>query len=1258
MKNSILNQYRSKLILEELEARKLFSAGIEGLITPQLDQPVATYIDVDTHMQPVNNNQAQTAAAPSPPADHQNNQQAYPDVTGKENQSLLANVNNDSDYLTQLEITQPGTGENPLEQLSAELTDQNKPDNFSVDTQNNADLIVTTTLPTSQPMPPEAGFLPSIDALAHGAALGNSPASHLLEPLQQIVAADAEQPANEFVFIDTRVSDYQRIIDDLQNQHKDGRPLQIVLLDEQKDGVQQITAALAGQQQIDAIHIIAEGDSAQLHLGASFLTPDSLSQQYAQQFRDIGSHLAADADLLIYGCNFAQGEAGQSVMQLLKGLTGADVAGSIDLTGHASTYGNWLLESTTGPIEAKIAISSLEQQNWLGALLTYTVTSTADSGAGTLRQAILNSNATTTVDDTIAFNIPGTGTHTITLSSELPTITDKVSINASTDDSFVANSNRPAIVLEGDGSMTNGFYLDAGSSGSTLSGFVIKGFQVGIYIAELSDNNTVSGNYVGQLNPDGSLGGASTNTWGIIVQGTGNFIGGTSAAERNVVSGNTDYNIGLDAVSTSGNFVQGNYIGTNASGVVSGSGGVTGVLIQAGASSNLIGGTTAAAANLIAGHSETGIRVASTAGTANVLLGNSIHSNGFEGIDLGGVGVTANDAGDGDGGANNLQNFPVLSGAQTNGATSITVTGTLNSNANSYYRIEFFANASADSSGYGEGQIYLGFVNVTTNASGNATISATLSGVAVPAGYVISATATRSNALFSTFTDTSEFAASTAATGVLVVDTASDTNDGNTSSITNLLANKGADGFISLREAIIAANNTANVGGTPDIINFGMAGAGAHTITLSSALPTITDKVSINASTDDSFVANSNRPAIIIDGGGLTGNGLRLGSSADGSTIRGFVIRNFAGNGIEIDPGSDSHLIAGNYIGSFDSSGLLAAGTGMTGTQTTGNGIYSEGDNVIIGGSTAADRNLIGGNASDGIDVRSAPGTRILGNWIGVSGDGGTPMTNAVNGVYVLNSSGVEIGGTSASDGNWITGGTGNAVQVEDASNALVQNNRMGTDLTGTQNWGSSASTVSFNGTGSGSKVLDNIIAFGGRRGVALESGFTATTISANSIYGSAELGIDLGVNNVTVNDAGDADTGANNLQNFPVLTLAKTDGSSQVSVSGTLNSTASSYFRIEFFASPTADSSGYGEGQIYLGFVGVTTNASGNASFSTTLSGVSVPAGYTISATATKSNSTFTSFTDTSEFARNIVAISSTQAVVVVDTAADTLDG
>ena len=135
-----------------------------------------------------------------------------------------------------------------------------------------------------------------------------------------------------------------------------------------------------------------------------------------------------------------------------------------------------------------------------------------------------------------------------------------------------------------------------------------------------------------------------------------------------------------------------------------------------------------------------------------------------------------------------------------------------------------------------------------------------------------------------------------------------------------------------------------------------------------------------------------------------------------------------------------------------------------------------------------------------------------------------------------------------------------------------------------------------------------------------------------NSIYGNTQIGIDLGNNSVSMNDSGDVDTGPNNQQNYPVL-LTATCSNTQIHITGSLNSTTNTNFRIEFFANTTADALGYGEGQRYLGFANVSTDASGNATITATLDAL-VADGESISATATNLTTN-----DTSEFAQNILA-------------------
>jgi parallel beta-helix repeat protein len=215
---------------------------------------------------------------------------------------------------------------------------------------------------------------------------------------------------------------------------------------------------------------------------------------------------------------------------------------------------------------------------------------------------------------------------------------------------------------------------------------------------------------------------------------SGNIIGGTTAEARNVISGNDGGGVSLWNDVT-GNLVQGNFIGTDITGTVDLGNGWNGVGI-ADASYNIIGGTTSGAGNIISGNDMTGVHI--TESNGNLVQGNSIFSNGGLGIDLGGDGVTPNDAGDGDTGANNLQNFPVLTSA-TSGSTNIE--GTLNSTPNTEFRLEFFASSACDPSGYGESKTFLGFTNVTTGGSGDISFTVTFPAT-VPVGYVITATAT------------------------------------------------------------------------------------------------------------------------------------------------------------------------------------------------------------------------------------------------------------------------------------------------------------------------------------------------------------------------------------------------------------------------------------------------------------------------------------------------------------------------------------
>jgi CSLREA domain-containing protein len=594
----------------------------------------------------------------------------------------------------------------------------------------------------------------------------------------------------------------------------------------------------------------------------------------------------------------------------------------------------------------------------------------------------------------------------------------------------------------------------------------------------------------------------------------------------------------------------------------------------------------------------------------------------------------------------------------------------------------------------------------------------------------------------------------------LVVTTTADLNDGDTSSIGALVLNKGADGRISLREAIEAANNTAGA----DTITFNIADAlvgGAHTINLVSMLPTITGTLTIDGSTEPDWTTSGSKPVVVINGGGTLQDGLQLYTGSDGSTIRGLVIQNFTQDGIDMAY-SNGHHILGNRIGTsadgstaaptdnainlWASSGNQIGGTGANdgnllsgnygpglymgngsdnnlvlgnliglnaaGTAALGNqwhGVYViDSSNNQFGGTSAAERNVIAASGSNGLYLGGASsGNVVQGNYIGLDASGNNAIGNSGAGVMLsAGASGNTIGGATAATRNIISGNTQYGVYLTGSSTSdnLIRNNYIGVDAAGTTalsnggfgvvvdalaanttitdnlisgntnaSWSSARGgiylyadgvTIQGNtiglgasggvlGNGGGAGVTGGILANSGSinvliggtgagegnviagnigPGVVVGTTTSATRVLGNSIYANTGLGIDLGTSGVTSNDAGDGDSGANALQNYPVLTAAFTSGAGQLYVSGSLNSLPNGYYRVEFFASTSPDASGYGQGQRYLGFINVATDASGNASVSTSLS-ASVAVGEYLSATATQSASGYATLSYTSEF-------------------------
>ena len=196
-----------------------------------------------------------------------------------------------------------------------------------------------------------------------------------------------------------------------------------------------------------------------------------------------------------------------------------------------------------------------------------------------------------------------------------------------------------------------------------------------------------------------------------------NTIGGIGPGAGNVIGGNTWDGIAITGAGSTGNRVQGNWIGTDVLGTTNLGNTDNGIWIVNNAADNLIGGPGPGAGNTIAFNTFNGIHVAGTAGNRNTILGNEIYNNTLLGIDLDADGApTPNDANDGDNGPNELQNYPVLTTATTDGVGTVTVSGTLNSNPSTNYRIEFFSSPAGDPSGHGEARQLLGSIPASTRS--------------------------------------------------------------------------------------------------------------------------------------------------------------------------------------------------------------------------------------------------------------------------------------------------------------------------------------------------------------------------------------------------------------------------------------------------------------------------------------------------------------------------------------------------------------
>ncbi|HET6788796.1 MAG TPA: DUF4347 domain-containing protein, partial [Aquabacterium sp.] len=181
------------------------------------------------------------------------------------------------------------------------------------------------------------------------------------------LAAPTDTARTELVFIDASVPDLQSLVDDLRRQSEQGRRIDVIVIQSGDDGLHRISEELAGRQDVSAVHLLGHGQEGRMQLGLSTLDASTLLH-HAQDVAAWGESLTAEADILLYGCDVATSEAGRALTRDLAQLTGSDVAASDDPTGHLSLGGDWLLEFSTGSIEARTALSETAMAQWTGLL--------------------------------------------------------------------------------------------------------------------------------------------------------------------------------------------------------------------------------------------------------------------------------------------------------------------------------------------------------------------------------------------------------------------------------------------------------------------------------------------------------------------------------------------------------------------------------------------------------------------------------------------------------------------------------------------------------------------------------------------------------------------------------------------------------------------------------------------------------------------------------------------------------------------------
>ncbi|MGI5186306.1 hypothetical protein ACQEVZ_59710 [Dactylosporangium sp. CA-152071] len=372
--------------------------------------------------------------------------------------------------------------------------------------------------------------------------------------------------------------------------------------------------------------------------------------------------------------------------------------------------------------------------------------------------------------------------------------------------------------------------------------------------------------------------------------------------------------------------------------------------------------------------------------------------------------------------------------------------------------------------------------------------------------------------------------------------------------------------------------------------------------------------------------------------------------SSNSNEIGGFltgtanVVSGNTGVGLEVDGIAGSNQIVGNLIG------VAPGPMGPADIGNGGDGVWLRSSTVnSLGTDDAGGGNTISGNDGDGVRV-DGNDQDIKGNRIGTAiGAAGTlvPLPNTGNGITVSADRTI-IGGDNTGSANVIGTNRANGIELDAATDeTVIRGNAIGTDPTGAITLSNTLNGILItdadtNHIGSVDPLVPpNRIAFNGLAGIALSAGAVGNDILGNLDYGNVGLGINLDLAlappAVVPNDFQDPDAGANNLQNYPIITAA-TFAAAVTTINWRLNSTPLTMFRVEFFAAAACGVGGVSPAETFLGAVTVVTNANGNV-VAATVPPVATPAGTVVMATATEMPAAAT-YASTSEIGACVVVV------------------